>query len=91
MPQWDVPTHEIAANPLVRRCTVDSLKPGDWMDFCHAVVACAFASFATLDTHWKRRVESLPKPNRLARVYGPSELDQMVTDMELWLAHRVAS
>jgi hypothetical protein len=33
----------------------------------------------------------LPKPNQLARVYGPSELDQMVTDMELWLAHRAAS
>ena len=68
-----------------------SLKAGDWMDFCHAVMACAFASFATLDKHWKRRVASLPTPNRLARIYGPSELDQMVTDMERWLANRAAS
>jgi hypothetical protein len=68
-----------------------SLKKGDGMDLCHAVMATAFASFATLDTHWKRRVESLPKPNQPARIYGPSELDQMVIDMELWLAHRAAS
>jgi hypothetical protein len=78
---------------LLRIMAVDasSLKTGDGMDFCHAVMATAFASFATLDKHWKRRVESLPKPNRLARIYGPSELDQMVTDMELWLAYRAAS
>ncbi len=69
----------------------NSLKKGDGMDFCHTVMASAFASFATLDKHWKRRVESLPKPNRLARIYGPSELDQMVTDMELSLIHRAAS
>jgi hypothetical protein len=68
-----------------------SLKKGDGMDFCHTVMATAFASFATLDKQWKRRVDSLPKPNRLARIYGPSELDQMVTDMESWVAHRAAS
>lgn len=67
-----------------------SLKKGDGMDFCHTVMATAFASIATLDKHWKRRVESLPKPNRLARIYGPSELDQLVTDMESWQAHRAA-
>jgi hypothetical protein len=33
----------------------------------------------------------LPKPNQLARIYCASELDQMVTDMELSLAHRAAS
>jgi hypothetical protein len=60
----------------------NSLKPGDGMDFCHAVMACPFASFAALDTQWKRRVEALSKPNRLARLYGPLELDQLVTDME---------
>lgn len=64
-----------------------SLKSGDWLDFCHAVMACAFASFATLDKHWKRRVASLPTPNQLARVYCQPELDQMVTDMEFWVAH----
>jgi hypothetical protein len=78
---------------LLRVMAVDasSLKKGDGMDFCHAVMATAFASFATLDKHWKRRVESLPKPNQLARVYGPSGLDQMVADMELWLRNRAAS
>lgn len=69
----------------------ETLRPGDGMDFCHAVTAGAFASFAALDKRWKRRVGSLPKPNRLARIYGPSELDQMVADMELWLEHRAAS
>lgn len=78
---------------LLRIMTVDasSLKNGDGMDFCHTVMATAFASFATLDKQWKRRVESLPKPNQLARIYGPSELDQLVTDMELSLVHRAAS
>jgi hypothetical protein len=68
-----------------------AIQKGDGMDFCHAVVASAYASFATLDKRWKRRVESLPKPNQLAHIYSPSELDQMVTDMELWLAQREAS
>lgn len=71
---------------LLRVMTVEanSLKKGDGMDFCHTVMACAFASFATLDTQWKRRVASLPTPNRMARIYGPAELDQMVIDMESW-------
>jgi hypothetical protein len=68
----------------------NSLKRGGGIDFCHAVMATAFASFATLDKHWKRRVESLPKPNRLARVYGPSELDKMVTGIESYLRNRAA-
>jgi len=59
-----------------------SLKKGDGLDFCHAVMACAFASFATLDKRWKHRVASLPTPNRLARIYCPSELDQMAVDIE---------
>lgn len=67
------------------------IQKGDGMDFCHAIMASAYASFATLDKRWKHRVESLPKPNQLARIYGPSELNQMVTDMELWLEHRAAS
>lgn len=66
----------------------DSLKKGDGMDFCHAVMACAFGSFATLDKRWKCRADSLPKPNELPRIYGPLELEQMVTDMELWLKHQ---
>ncbi|MGB2645125.1 MAG: hypothetical protein WBG02_01805 [Candidatus Acidiferrum sp.] len=76
---------------LLRTMAVEahSLKKGDGMDFCHAVIASAFSSFAALDTQWKRRIASLP-PNRLARIYAPLELNQMVTDMELWLRHRVA-
>ena len=66
----------------------NSLKQGDGMDFCHAVMACSFASFATLDSGWKRRVASLPTPNRIARIYGPADLDQMVTDMESWARAR---
>lgn len=61
----------------------DSLKKGDGLDFCHTVVGFAYASFAALDKHWKRRVANLP-PNPLARVYSAGELDQMVTDMESW-------
>lgn len=35
-------------------------RAGDAMDLGHAVVASAFANFATLDKQWKRRVEHLP-------------------------------
>jgi hypothetical protein len=63
-----------------------SVKPGDWMDFCHAVMACAFASFATLDKRWKRRVEALPKPNGLALIYSKPDLDAMVADIESWVS-----
>ena len=60
------------------------LKKGDGFDFCHAVLASAFASVATLDKHWKRRVEALPKPNKLAKIYDSPLLDVMVTDIEGW-------
>jgi len=60
----------------------NSLTKGDGMDFCHAVMGCAFASFTTLDTTWKRRIASLPRPNGLARIYSRTQLDQMVTDIE---------
>jgi hypothetical protein len=74
---------------LVRTLIVDAkayrLKEGDGVDFCHAVMASAFARLATLDKHWKRRVENLPKPNTLARIYYQPELDKMVADIESWL------
>lgn len=75
---------------LVRIMVVEasSLKAHDGLDFCHAVMACTFATFATLDTQWKRRVASLPTPYRLARVYSKPELDQMVTDIESAVMHR---
>jgi hypothetical protein len=73
----------------VRTLIVESkafkLKKGDGVDFCHAVIASAFASFATLDRHWKRRVEALAKPNGLARIYYAPQLDNMVSDIEIWL------
>jgi len=57
-------------------------RAGDAMDLGHAVVASAYANFATLDKQWKRRVENLPKPNRNPRVYYEPELEDMVTDLE---------
>jgi hypothetical protein len=57
------------------------LKRNDGIDFCHAVIASAFTSFATLDKSWKRRIESLPKPNKMARTYYSRELDSMVADI----------
>jgi len=74
---------------LIRNLIVNAkahrLKQGDGVDFCHAVMAASFASVATLDKHWKQRIESLPKPNGLARVYYEPELDRMVNDVEAWM------
>jgi hypothetical protein len=50
------------------------------------VVAAAYAKFATLDRAWKRRVEALPKPNGVARIYYAPELDRLVSDVEEALA-----
>ena len=63
-------------------------KTNDGLDFCHAAMASAFASIATLDKHWKRRIENLPKPNRLAHIYYQPQLDKMVDDIESWLKQR---
>jgi hypothetical protein len=71
---------------LLRTLVIESkayqVKKGDGLDFCHAVMGSAFASVATLDKQWKRRVDNLPQPNELARIYSPLELDKMVTDLE---------
>ncbi len=58
------------------------LKKGDGLDFSHAVMGSAFANIAALDKAWKARVESLPQPNGLARIYYEPELDAMVSDIE---------
>ena len=58
------------------------MMPGDGIDFCQSVIGSAFSTFATLDKKWKRRVEMLPKPNSLARVYYSPELDVLVDDIE---------
>jgi hypothetical protein len=60
----------------------NSLTKGDGLDFCHAVMGCAYATFTTLDSKWKRRIEKLPQPHGLPRVYFPAELDQFVADIE---------
>ena len=62
------------------------LRKGDGIDFCHAVMATAFSTFATLDKQWKRRVENLPKPNKIPRVYYEPELGALVADVETALA-----
>ncbi|HWZ43294.1 MAG TPA: hypothetical protein VNW97_07440 [Candidatus Saccharimonadales bacterium] len=49
------------------------LKKGDGLDFCHAVMASTFAHVATLDKHWKRRLDGFPEPNKLARIYYQNE------------------
>ena len=65
---------------LVREGTINR---NDGFDFGQAVIGTAYASIATLDKHWKRRVEKiLPKPNKLARLYYQPELDKMVRDIE---------
>jgi hypothetical protein len=71
---------------LTRALVLDAkafqLKKGDGIDYCHAVIAASFARAATLDKAWKRRIEALPKPNDLAKIYYRPELDQLVDDLE---------
>jgi hypothetical protein len=62
------------------------VRKGDGIDFHHAVIASAFANFAALDKQWKRRVENLPKPNRIPHVYYQPELGAMIADIEIGLA-----
>jgi len=45
-------------------------------------MASAYANFAALDKHWKRRIANLPKPNSLARIYYEPELALMIADVE---------
>jgi len=71
---------------LVHEAKSYQFKKNDGLDFCHAVVASAYGSLVTLDSQWKRRVESIPKPNRLAKIYYGPELDQFVNDMETLVA-----
>ena len=69
---------------LITKAKQHPIKQGDGIDFSHAVISSAFANAATLDKHWKRRIESLPQPNHLARIYYGPELDKMVDDVESW-------
>ena len=86
--------HPAAAGTFARACLMRQLisdrgyqvKKGDGLDLCHAVVASAFANFATLDKQWKRRVENFPKPNNVARVYYEPQLSAMIADVETALS-----
>ncbi len=67
---------------LVLEAKAFQFKDNDGLDFCHAVLAAAYGSLATLDRHWKRRVEQLPKPNNVARMYYRPEVDDLVAVLE---------
>ncbi len=73
---------------LVKEWKAFQFEANDALDFCHAVLAAAYGSLITLDRQWKRRVEMLPTPNRLARVYYRPELDQLVALLESLVASR---
>jgi len=71
---------------LVRDAKGWTIVPNDGIDFGQAVIGTAYASIATLDKNWKRRVDKiLPKPNRLAKTYYQPQLDNMVRDIERFL------
>jgi len=67
---------------LVQEAKGHPLKRGDGRDFFHAVIGAAYGSFAALDKHWKRRVETLRKPNGLAKIYYAPELEMLVDNFE---------
>jgi len=67
---------------LIEEAKAFHLKKGDGCDFYHVVMGVAFGSFAVVDKHWKRRLQYLPTPNGVAKVYSGSELDRFVADLE---------
>jgi len=67
---------------LVLDARAFQFRDNDGLDFCHAVLAAAYGSVSTLDRQWKRRVEQLPKPNNVARMYYRPEVDELVSVLE---------
>ncbi len=67
---------------LVHEAKAYKLKCGDGPDFCHAIMATAHAQVAALDKQWKRRVEQIPPPHRLAQVYYKPQIEEMVSKFE---------
>ncbi len=59
-----------------------TIKRGDGADFCHAVLGAAYGSLATLDRQWKRRVQCLPTPNKLAQIFYGPEMEELVGTLE---------
>jgi len=67
---------------LIEEAKGHHLTENDGIDFCNAILGSSLASVATLDKAWKRRVELIPQPHGLARIYYAPELDEMVDDLE---------
>lgn len=67
---------------LVTEAKAFQFKEHDALDFCHAVVASAYGNIATLDKPWKRRIEDLPKPNHLAKMYYRPQVHELVDMLE---------
>lgn len=67
---------------LIQEWKSYKFKAHDGRDFFHAVLATSYASLGTLDKQWKRRVENIPKPNCLAKIYYRPEIDQLVSELE---------
>jgi len=75
---------------LVVEAKAFQLRNNDALDFCHAVLAAGYGSVATLDRQWRRRVENLPMPNHLAKVFYRPQVDQLVDVLESLVASRSA-
>lgn len=71
---------------LVKEAKAFQLKKNDGLDFCHAILGASAAIIATLDKQWKRRIENLPKPNGLARMFYEPELSDLVDLLEISVA-----
>jgi hypothetical protein len=71
---------------LVLEAKAYQFKAHDGLDFCHAALGASYARIATLDKQWKRRVEQLPKPNQLARIFYRPEIADFVTEIEKLVA-----
>ena len=67
---------------LIAEAKSHQIVKNDGVDFGQAVVAPCITRLATLDKHWKRRVEKLPQPNQLARIYCENEIGALVDDLE---------
>ena len=67
---------------LIAEAKSHQIVKNDGIDFGQAVIAPSITKLATLDKHWKRRVEKLPRPNQLALIYCAGEMDELVDDFE---------
>lgn len=67
---------------LVTEAKAFQFKEHDGADFCHAMLGAAYGSIATLDKQWKARIDRLPKPNGLAKMFYKPELLDLVSTLE---------